>query len=378
MAAKRRGHNEGNIKQRADGLWEARVSLPGGKRKSYYGKTRREAQDKLRTALKGLDDGLNLSAGRQTVGQFLDQWLSASVKPSVKARTHEGYASIVRVRVAPRIGRLPLAKLSALDLQGLYAALGETGLSNRSIHHTHRCLHIAFGQAVRWNLIVRNPCDGVTPPRPERPELRVLSQTEARILLDATRDHRMHALYALAVTTGMRQGELLGLRWDDLDLDGGRLAVRRALQRRGSAGFVFTEPKTSRSRRTVMLGHLAIAALRDHRKRQLEERLFAGATWRDQGLVFTNRTGGPLDPSWQTATFKAALGKAGLPAVRFHDLRHTAATLLLSRGVHPKVVSEMLGHSGIALTLDTYSHLVPVMHAEAAAAMDDMLAAKVG
>lgn len=371
----RRGHGEGSIKQRADGLWEARISQPGGKRKSFYGKTRREAQDKLRAALRDVDAGVDLAAGRQTVAQFLDRWLAASVAPSVKARTHEGYASIVKVRVAPWIGRVALAKLSALDLQGLYVDLAAAGLSNRSIHHTHRCLHRALGQAVRWNLIARNPCDGVTPPRPERPELRVLSQAEATAFLDATRAHPMHALYVLAVTTGMRQGELLGLRWEDLDLDAGRLAVRRSLQRRGKAGYSFSEPKTSRSRRTVLLGRRAVAALRDHRRRQLEARLAAGAGWEDQGLVFANATSGPLDPSWQTATFKAALAKAGLPAVRFHDLRHTAATLLLSRGVHPKVVSEMLGHATITLTLDTYSHLVPVLHAQAAEAMDAALGA---
>lgn len=378
MTAKRRGHNEGSIKQRPDGLWEARVSLPGGKRKSLYGKTRRAAQDALRAALRDLDAGIDVAVGRLTTGDFLDRWLVAAVKPSVRARTHEGYASICRVRVVPRIGRKPLTKLTALDLQGLYADLAGAGLANRSIHHTHRVLHRAFGQAVRWNLIARNPCDGVTPPRPERPELRVLTQAQAAAFLVATRAHRMHALYVLAVSTGMRQGELLGLRWDDLHLDAGRLHVRRALQRRGTTGFVFVEPKTGRSRRTVLLGSMAVAALRDHRRRQLEERLFAGPDWRDGDLVFANRTGGPLDPSWQTATFKAALGTAGLPVVRFHDLRHTAATLLLSRGVHPKVVSEMLGHATITLTLDTYSHLVPVLHAEAATAMDALLAAEVG
>ncbi len=149
MSTRRRGHGEGSIKQRTDGLWEARVSLPGGKRKSLYGKTRKEAQDKLRAALRDMDAGLDLAAGRQSVGQFLNQWLSASVRPSVKTKTYEGYESIVRVRVAPRIGRVPLARLTPLDLQGLYASLEDSGLSRRSVHHTHRALHRAFGQAVR-------------------------------------------------------------------------------------------------------------------------------------------------------------------------------------------------------------------------------------
>ncbi len=243
MATKRRGHGEGNVRQRPDGLWEARVSLPGGKRKSLYGKTRREAQDALRAALRDLDAGLDFAAGRQTVGQFLDQWLSASVKPSVKTKTYEGYESIVRVRVTPRIGQVALARLTPLDLQGLYANLEETGLSRRSIHHTHRALHRAFGQAVRWGILPRNPCDGVTPPQPKRPEMRVLNQQQAAALLDVTRDHPAFTLYVLAITTGMRIGELLGLRWDDIDTDASKLVVRRALQRQNQAGLVFVEPK---------------------------------------------------------------------------------------------------------------------------------------
>ncbi len=373
--SKRRGHGEGTIKQRSDGRWEGQVSLPDGRRKSVYGKTRREAQDKLRAALRDLDAGLDLSAGRQTFDHFLHQWLSASVRPAVATKTYEGYESIVRVRIVPRLGRTPLRKLTPLDLQALYASLQDAGLSNRSILHTHRVLHRAFAQAVRWGLLVRNPCDGATPPRPKRAEMRVLSQEQVTVLLDTTRDQPAYALYVAAVTTGMRQGELLGLRWDDVDLDAAKVTVRRALQRQRGNGLVFVEPKTGRSRRTVMLSQRAVTALKQHRVRQLEERLQAGPEWRDRDLVFANPFGGPLDPSWQTAVFKEALHGAGLPPVRFHDLRHTAATLLLRQGVHPKVVSEMLGHATITITLDTYSHLVPVLHAQAAAAMDAALGA---
>ena len=375
MATKRRGHNEGSIRQRADGTWEARLSLSNGKRKSLYAKTRKEVQDKLRAAQRDLDNGFDLTAERQTVGQYLDRWLSASVKPSVKPKTYEGYESIVRVRVVPRLGGKVLSRLAPLDVQTLYTDLQAVDLSNRSIHHTHCVLHRAFSQAVRWGLISRNPCDAVTPPRPGRTEMRVLSRGEAATFLDATWNHPAHALYVLALTTGMRQGELLGLRWEDVNLDAGRLVVRRSLQRQREAGLVFTQPKTGRSRRTVMLSQRAITALRDHRTRQLERRLVIGSGWRDQDLVFPNKSGSPMDPSWQTAVFKEAIQRAGLPPMRFHDLRHTAATLLLTQGVHPKVVSEMLGHATITLTLDTYSHLVPVLHEQAAAAMDDILSA---
>jgi integrase len=235
-------------------------------------------------------------------------------------------------------------------------------------------LHKAFAQAVRWGLLVRNPCDGATPPKAARTEMHVLTAEQSAAFLATTRTHPAHALYVLALTTGARQGELLGLRWADVDLDVGRLMVRRALQRQ-KAGLIFTSPKTSRSRRSIMLSDVAIAALKHHRKLQNEARLQLGAGWQDQDLIFANEIGGPLDPSWQTAIFKAALRSANLPVIRFHDLRHTAATLLLTQGVHPKVVADMLGHATITITLDTYSAYVPAMHTQAAAAMDAILTA---
>ncbi len=372
---KRRGHNEGSIYQaKSDGRWVAALMLPNGKRKYLYGKTRKEAADKLKQAMRDLDDGVDFDAGRLTLGQYLDKWLSASAKPSVKVRTYEGYESIVRVRVVPHIGRKQLARLTPLDLQALYSQLAESGLTNRSVHHTHRVLHCAFEQAVRWNMIPRNPCDGATPPRPEQTEMSVLTQEQANAFLAATADHPAHALYVLAITTGMRAGELLGLKWGDIDLDAGRLTVKRALQQQNEAGLVFVTPKSARSRRTIVLSQRAVEALRLHRDRQAFLRRQVEDAWQDQDLVFAGATGGPLDPSWQRQVFYAALDAAGLPRVRFHDLRHTAATLLLLRGVNVKLVSEMLGHASISLTLQTYSHLLPVMHGDAAAAMDAILA----
>lgn len=373
---KRRGHGEGAIYQRkGDGRWVAAMILPSGKRKALYGKTRKEAADKLKHAVNDLDNGLDLEAGRQTVAQYLDKWLAASVKPSVKVKTYEGYESIVRVRVAPRMGRKQLAKLTALDLQSLYTELAESGLSARSVHHTHRVLHRAFVQAVRWNLIVRNPCDGAQGPRATRSEMKVWTPEQADAFLIATRQHPAHALYMLALTTGMRQGELLGLKWADVDLGAGTLAVRRSLQRQRGAGLVFEEPKTARSRRSIRLSQRAIDALRAHSDRQTFDRRMAGSEWNARDLVFCHASGEPLDPSYQTTIFKKAIAAVGAPPIRFHDMRHTAATLLLSRGVHVKLVSEMLGHATIVLTLDVYSHLIPAMHGDAAAAMDAILTA---
>jgi integrase len=308
------------------------------------------------------------------VAQFLDKWLTASAKQSVKVRTYEGYESIARVRVVPRIGTKLLARLTALDLQALYTELTDAGLSARSVHHTHRVLHRAFGQAVKWNILARNPCDGTTAPRPQRAEMKVLTPEQVRAFLAATVDHPAHALYTLAVTSGMRAGELLGLQWGDVDLDDGHLTIRRALQQQNSAGLVFVTPKTAKSRRRILLSQRAIDALRAHRDRQTFHRRQIGSEWRDLDLVFPGPFGGPTDPSWSRQVFYAALETAGMPRVRFHDLRHTAATLALIQGVHPKVVSDMLGHGSVGLTLDTYSHLLPAMHQQAAAAMDAILA----
>ncbi|MCA9877557.1 MAG: site-specific integrase [Thermomicrobiales bacterium] len=370
MAAKRRLHGEGTFRQRSDGTWEARLSLEGGRRMSFYGKTQGEAAQKLRDAKKRAEQGIDLSADKLTVEQYLERWLRDAVKPSVKAKTYEGYESICRVRVAPRIGTRKLAKLTALDLQGLYTELKDAGLSPRSVQHTHRVLHRAFEQALRWNLIMRNPCDGAQAPRAERAEMKVWTPEQAAAFQVATSTHRMRALYVLALSTGMRQGELLGLKWGDLDLGAGTLSVQRSLQWQREGKYQFVDPKTSRSRRRIHLSKAAVATLRAHKDRQAFTKRDAGEHWQEQDLVFCDELGGPLAPSHQTATFKMAAAAAKLPVIRFHDMRHTAATILLAKGVHVKLVSEMLGHSTIVLTLDTYSHLIPAMHGDAAAAMD--------
>jgi integrase len=248
--------------------------------------------------------------------------------------------------------------------------LAQPSVSPRSVHHVHRVLHGAFAQAVRWHLIPRNPCDGAQKPRVARVEMNVWTPVEADAFLLATREHRMHALYVLALTTGMRQGELLGLNWAAIDLNTGTLAVRRALQWQRGNGLVFTEPKTARSRRKIHLSQTALAALRAHKDRQKFERHAADLAWTTHDLVVCDAVGEPLSPTNETKRFQRAVAAAGLPAIRFHDLRHTAATILLAKGVHVKLVSEMLGHSTITLTLDTYSHVIPAMHGDAAAAMD--------
>jgi integrase len=368
----RRGPGEGSIRQRRENLFEGRLRN-GTERQSVYGPTRAAVRSKLRDLARAADAGLSLAGGRQTVGEYLDRWLVDVAAHRVRPSTLRGYQQHVRLAVNPTIGAIRLDKLTGQDLARLYAGRLDAGKSARTVELTHSVLHSAFKQAVRWDLIARNPADLVSPPRPRRPEIRPLSSAQARTLLAAASGDPLEALYVLALSTGMRQGELLGLTWAAVDVAAGQVEVRATLTR-AAGSWALTEPKTARSRRTVRLAGSAIAAVRAHRVRQTEARLLVGSDWGDHDLVFTDAWGEPLDGRHVTSRdFRGLLRRAGLPPIRFHDLRHTAATILLSSGVHPKMVQEMLGHATIALTLDVYSHVTPTMHDEAAATMERVL-----
>jgi len=263
-------------------------------------------------------------------------------------------------------GKLVLSRLSPDHLQRLYSNRLEAGCSAASVHQLHAVLRRSLGQAARWGLVARNIASLVTPPRIKRREMATLSPEQARTFLEAAKGDRLETLYALALTSGMRQGELLALRWRDVELDCGTLQVVATLHRTPD-GFVFSEPKTARSRRQVVLTVAAIAAMRHHRAAQPEERLRLRAAWEDNGLVFADVTGRPIEGTSLTQrSFYRLRERAGLPRIRFHDLRHTAATLLLGQGMHPMVMADMLGHSQISVTLDLYSHTPPAMHRQAA------------
>jgi integrase len=373
----KRGNNEGSISHLADGRWQARITLDSGKRKAFYGKTRQEAAAKLTAALSARDRGLPVDLGeRQTVGRYLATWLE-TVKPTIRPRTWKRYAELMNRHAAPVLGKLPLAKLTAQQVQRLYSGKLEEGLSSTTVHHLHAVLHRALSQAERLDLVGRNVCDLVDVPRMREREMHVLDREQVRRLLDTVRGDRLEALYVLALTTGMRQGELLALRWRDLDLDRGTLQVTATLQRTygKEATCTLAAPKTKQSRRQITLTRAARDALNAHRARQAQERLALGPAWDGTlELVFTDPTGRPLNQIQLTrAAFYPLLQRAGLPHIRFHDLRHTAATLLLGRGINPKIVSEMLGHATISITLDIYSHVLPDMQAQAAAEMDAAL-----
>jgi integrase len=284
----------------------------------------------------------------------------------------ERHEQIVRLHLKPALGRLKLSKLTPAHVQGLYRDKLDSGLSSATVQKIHTVLHKALAQALKWNMMARNAADAVKAPRPAPAEMHPLSPDEARKLIEAVRGNKLEALYVLEVHTGMRQGELLALRWEDVDLNEGVIRIRRTLTRSGGR-IALGEPKTKGSRRPVHLTSAAVEALRSHLEWQLEEIERLGDLYRDNGLVFTSQVGTLINPTnLRRRSFAPLLERAGLPQIRFHDLRHTCATLLLTRNVHPKYVQELLGHATVAITLDTYSHVIPGMGNHTARAMEDV------
>jgi integrase len=346
----------------------------GPKRRYVQGKTRAEVNQKLTKAMADREDGFVFDAGSLTVGEYLDRWLTDCVKDTVRESTYERYEYAIKPHIKPALGRIKLKNLTLVQVRRFYREKLDAGLASSTVHKMHVVLHKALDQAVADGLIPRNVTDALKIPRIEREEINPLTAEEANRLLEAASGDRLEALYVLAIHTGLRQGELLALKWEDVDLERRVLRVRRTLTRaRGKVSL--GEPKTKKSRRSVELTSTAVEALQAHLSRQLEEMERLGSLYRPGGLVFANEVGGIINPSnLRNRSFARLLKRASLPPdTRFHDLRHTCATLLLSRNVNPKIVSEMLGHSSIAITLDTYSHVLPTMQERAVRALEDAL-----
>jgi integrase len=375
--SKKRGNGEGSIYRRKDGRWVGQYTVYTAKGPEYryiYGKTRAAVAEKLTKAMADRDGGFVFDAGSLTVEEYLRRWLTDSLRGTVRARTCERHEINVRVHVNPVLGRVRLKCLTPAHVRALHREKLDAGLASATVRKIHSILHKARSQAVADGLVPRNAAD-VSAPRSAPKEMRPLSEDEARLFLEVvkTSGGRFEALYVLAITTGLRRGELLGLRWDDADLERGTLRVGRSLVRE-SGRHTVGETKTRRGRRQVNLTPRTVSALKAHRKRQLEERMTLGEIYEDRGLIFSSSVGTPVNPeNLVNRSFKPLLKKAGLPEIRFHNLRHTCATLLLGRGVHPKLVQELLGHATIAMTLDTYSHYLPSMGDQAAGAMEDAL-----
>jgi len=373
----RRGPNEGSIYQRMDGRWEGAVHLGyrDGRRDRRFaiGHTRKEVGDKLAVLLKARDEQRPVPNQRDKLGPFLRSWLDDTARPTLRASTYSSYDDILRLHLIPGLGRIPLAKLTPADVQAFLNAKLESGLSPRRVQYLHAVLRRALGVAERWGLVSRNVAKLVDPPRVPRHEIEPLTPEQARRLIEAAAEDRLRALWVTALATGLRQGELLALRWEDVDLDGRKtLRVRHTLAR-VDGKLKLLEPKTDRSRRSVSLPEVVVTALRAHRTRQRMERLVAGSRWQDTGHVFATTIGTPIEAARVTRSFALALERAGLHHIRFHDLRHAAATFLLAQGMTLEDVKNQLGHSSIVLTSNTYGHVLERRQREVAAAMDAVL-----
>jgi len=345
-----------------------------GKRRRKY--TKKATQ---RAAVEWVRETLNAKRSGRIVGRSvtLDEWFELYLRevagPKVRPSTLANYQRDARLHILPSLGRLSLEQLEPQHLTRLYAAKRDEGLSAASVRHLHATVRRSLNVAMRWALVGRNVALLVEPPARTEYEVKPLSVVEARTMLAAARTDRLEARWVVGLSLGLRQGEALGLWWDDVDLEAGTLRVRRQLARtRGRTPAEFAALKSARSRRTLSLPTSLVTVLREHRARQAGEQLNA-PSWADARLVFATPLGTPIDSSNDARAFKSLLRRAGVRPVRLHDLRHTAATLLLAQGMHPRVVMEVLGHSQISLTMNTYAHVMPSLLDEAAASMETSL-----
>jgi len=352
----------------------------GGRRKRRWHKfagTKRQAEAKRAKLLAAIEDGSYVEPSRETVGAYLERWLM-HIESHVAKKTFERYAQIARTHLAPAFGSKKLSKLNAPEIDGAYArwqnqgrVRGVGGLSARSVLHHHRVLHKALAQALKWKLVTRNVADAAEPPSPTRHEIRALNETEAAQLLHFADGTRLAAPIYVLLTTGVRRGELLGLKWSDVDFDAAMLSVRRSVEQT-KAGVGFKLPKSGNAR-AIELAKGTLNVLRKHRATQNADRLLFGAHYKNDDLIFAREDGTIWKPDTLSKAFEELVKRANIGHVRLHDLRHACASLLLKSGVHAKIVSERLGHSTVGITLDLYSHVLPGLQQAAADKLDHLL-----
>lgn len=361
---KRRAHGEGSIYYwNEKSLWVGQVILPSGKKRVKYTKTQKEAKDWLHAQKEAVKSGNWVVQDNIILNDYLDRYLTDVAAHTLRPKTIEAYESLIRMHIKPELGLIKLSALRPDQVQNLYSVKLNSGLSHRTVQFIHSILHKSLDQALRWGLVNRNVADLVDPPSVKHPTPKTYTSDQVKQLLTSSRDNRMYPILALAVSCGLREGEVLGVYYEDIDWETNTIHVNHAVQYLIGKGLTITEPKTDKAKRTVSVPDFVMQALKEHCEGQNI----------NQGLIFKTSHGTPFSPRNLIRYFKAALEEAGLPEIRFHDLRHTAATLLLTAGVHPKVVQEMLGHSQINLTLDTYSHVLPSMQNEASQKMNEML-----
>ena len=354
-----------HIRKRGPRRWEVSVHVGGGKRRwrSVRG-TKRQAERVAARLEEDVQSGGLVEPSAATLGAYLEQWLESHVRLQNAPRTYHGYRYHVERYLQPRLGHLRLSQLRPLHLQGLYVELRQQGLT-RTVDYVHQVVRKALNDAVRLQVLARNPAIAARPPRSRPRRVDIPSIEAVRAALAALRGTDLELPIRLAVTTGVRPGELVALRWRDLDLESGRARIRQTLQRIKGQGLIFAPTKTHRSTRTIALDARVVEQLKQHRTCQAARQQELGPLYADHDLVFAQADGRPVDSTLMLQRFQRALRRANLPVLRIKDLRHVHASIMLSEGVHPRVVQEQLGHASITLTLDTYSHVTPGIQAEA-------------
>ena len=370
----------GSIRSTGKNSWQIQICTgigPDGKRHRHFETVRgrkSDAQKKLTELLSSLDKGVLIPVGHLTVAQHLRNWLEGYVKTQCSPRTFEGYQSIIERRLIPALGSIQLKQLYPQEIQSFYGKACDSKLSARTVHHYHRVLSQSLKYAVRQGYLGRNPAELVDPPSPRKKTMRTLTSFEVEVLLDKAKDSYYYPIFYTAVSSGLRQAELLGLRWRDLDLDFLSLSVSQVLYKRHGV-CQFKEPKTSHSRRRVAMTPKLACFLRDYRAERESLYRQLGQELTLDSLVFASVEGKPMDPGVLSHTFTKIARQAGLEDVHFHTLRHTFASLMLMKGAKPKVISEALGHSSVAFTMDVYSHVVEGMQEDAMALLNEVLPA---
>ena len=367
----------GSIRQKSRNSWQLQICTgigPDGKRRRHFETVRGrkgDAQRRLTELLVSLDKGVYTPPGKLTLAEHLRNWLTGYVKTNCSERTLDGYEAIVENHVIPALGHILLKQLIPQAIQAYYGKACEK-LSARTVHHQHRVLSEALKYAVRQGYLGRNPCELVDPPRPQKKAMRTLTPDELESLLETASDNQFYPVIYTAVSTGLRRAELLALRWRDIDFDSESILVSRTLHK-GHGMTEFKEPKTEHSRRRVSMTPKLTAFLKEYEAERESLFLHLGRLPRPDDLVFANVEGKPVDPGVLSHNFARIVKRAGLENVRFHDLRHTFASLMLLRGAKPKVISEALGHSSVAFTMDVYSHIIEGMQQDAMALLDGVL-----
>ena len=374
----RRGNNEGSIRERKDrGNWEAQVSIQGKRVTKTFG-TRTEAQKWIREEQNNTDAGLFASGARLTVSEAMDTWLAEGSK-NWQPKTYSRYGEVAKIHIAPYIKKgLRLSDVKPLHIQLILKAAEENGVGVRTQKYIVSTLHAFFADLKFKRLILYNPADGISI-RYKAPEMKTLSADQVKLFLETIKGQRFENIFYLAFVTGMREGELLGLKWSDIDWNSQSLMVKRQVQivdhhtDKSAPRFFFKPTKSKAGLRRVPIGSQAIEKLKQQRNQVAMQKMVNAGKWVDNDLVFPNLVGNPIDPNNLLKDFRKQLALVNLPAIRFHDIRHTCATLLLLMNVHPKVVSERLGHSDIRITLQLYSHAIPTIQNEAASMIEGLI-----